>query len=90
MMEIFVHRIGVGQQLGHQRVTGLVVGDALLLLLTHHPRLALGAARHDAIDGILQVLHVDLFLAPAGRQQRGLVHQVLQVGAGEAGRAPRQ
>ena len=41
------------------------------------------------VHGLLDLLHPDGLLAPAGREQRGLVDDVREVGAGEAGRAPR-
>ena len=44
----------------------------------------------DAVDGLLQLGHADLLEAAAGGEQGGLVHEVGQVGAGEAGRAPGQ
>src|SRR5680860_1144965 len=62
----------------------LVEGGDAPLLLRHHARLLLGAGDH-AHDPLLELGVIDLALALARGQQRGLVHQVLKVGAGEAG-----
>ena len=48
--------------------------------------LALGA-KHDAVDRLFELGHADALLVPAGGQDRGLVDEVGEVGAGEAGRA---
>src|SRR5205823_12079154 len=42
----------------------------------------------DPVDGLVEVVVGDHVAALAGGQQGGLVHQVGQVGAGEAGGAP--
>jgi hypothetical protein len=81
-----VHRIGLGQQLGDHGVAGLVVGGVAALLLGHDHRAALGA-HHDLVLGALEVVHVDQALVAARGEQRRLVDQVGQVGAGEARRA---
>ena len=47
-------------------------------------------AHEHLVLGFLEVAHVDLVLAHLGRVQRSLVDQVLQVRAGEAGRASGQ
>ena len=78
-----VHRVGVGQVVRHQRVAGLVIGGDELLLLGEEARLLLRAG-DDPQDRLFELLHLDDPLAPAGGQQGGLVHQVGQVGAGEA------
>src|SRR5213594_692157 len=80
-----VHRVGVRQRLHHQRVTRLVVGDDLLLLLGDAAALALGA-RDDTRDRLLQLVHADHLLVGAGGKDRGLVDQVRQVRATEARR----
>ena len=72
-----------------QRVAALVVGDDPLLLVGHDPGLALGAGQHP-VDGALHGRHRDVAAAAAGREQRRLVHEVGEVGAGEAGRAAGQ
>ena len=83
-----VHGVGVRQHVGDERVAALVVGDHALLALAHRARLALGAGHH-TVDGLLDLLHADGLLAPSSGQQRRLVDDVREVGAGEAGRASR-
>ena len=75
----------LSQVVGDQRVAHLVEGRDAALLLGHHAGLLLRPRDH-AHDPLLQLEVVDLALALAGREQGGLVDQVLQVGAGEAGR----
>lgn len=72
---------------GHEGVTTLVVGRDLALLGRHDPRLLLRTG-DDAVDGFVERGVVDERLVGAGREQRGLVEDVGEVGAGEAGRAP--
>ena len=64
---------------------GLVVGDDLAFFLADHAAAAL-RPRDDAVDGLVELWHRDLLLAAAGGQDRGLVDEVREVGAGEAGR----
>ena len=75
--------IGVGQHVADERVTGLVVRDDLLLLLGDESALALGTG-DDALDGLVELDHVDLLLAVPRGEERRLVHEVREVGAGEA------
>ena len=82
-----VHRVGVLEHVGEHRVAALVVGDHLLLLLAERHRLALEAHEHP-VAGRLEVLGVHLVGAAAHREQRGLVHEVGEVGARHARRAP--
>ena len=60
----FVDGVGVGEHGGAHGVTGLVVGDALLLLVGERHRLAALAHEH-AVPGLLEVVHADLFRALA-------------------------
>ena len=55
----------------------------------HHHRAPL-RAHHDLVLGELEVGHLDLVLVAAGRQQRGLVDEVLEISAGEARRRARE
>ena len=64
----------------------LVVGGVALVLVGHDHALALGA-HEDLVLGLLEVDHLDPLLAGAGGVQGGLVAEVGQVGAGEAGGA---
>ena len=75
-----------GSTAARDRVAGLVVGDGLLLAVGERHRLAPGAHEH-AVARHLEVVHVDLLVAGAHREQRGLVDEVGEVGAGHAGRA---
>ena len=71
---------------GHQGVAGLVIGgDQFFLLGDDHA--APFRAHHHAVLGLLELGVADRFLVAAGGQQGGLVDQVGQVGAREAGRA---
>ncbi len=78
-----VDRVGALEDVAHQGVATLVVGDGELLLLAHDPVLALGAGHH-AIDGGLQLGVADELQVPTGRQQGRLVHEVGEVSAREA------
>ncbi len=81
-----VHRVGVGEDGGGDRVTRLVVGDGLLLTIRESHRLAAGPHKH-AVAGQLEVLLVDLVVAAPNREQGGLVDEVGEVGAGHPRRA---
>ena len=70
-------------------MAGLVVGRVAALFLRHDHGLPL-RAHHDLVLGALEVVHLDQTLVAAGGEQRRLVHQVGQIGAGHAGRAARQ
>ena len=63
----------------------LVVSRQLPLVFgkDHAPTLG---AEHDLVFGRLEVVHGHLIGAPASREERGLVADVLQVGAREPGR----
>ena len=78
-------RVGVLEVVRDDRVAHLVVGRDPALLLAHHAGLLLRPGDH-AHDPLLELEVVDLALALAGGQQRRLVDQVREVGAGEAGR----
>ena len=78
------HRVGVGEEGGHQGVPRLVEGHGLALPVVHHPGLLLQPG-DDPLHGRLEVLDGDGGGVPAGRQQGRLVHGVGQVGAAEAG-----
>jgi hypothetical protein len=71
----------------NERMACLVVCNELLLLLAHHRTLLL-RARHDTLERVCNLLLADLLEVAARRHDRGFVHQVLQVCACEAGRAP--
>ena len=66
-----------------------MVGDGLLLGLGDDHRAPLHT-HQDLVLGVLEVDHLDDLLVLARGQQRGLVHQVGQVGSGEARRAAGQ
>ena len=60
-----VDRVAVGQDVAHQRVAGLVVGDDALLALRHDPGLLLGPGHHP-LDGGVDVGGDDGGGRPAG------------------------
>src|SRR5216683_2515603 len=66
----------------------LVVSDQAPLLVGQDPTAALQTEHHFVLR-ILQIPHVHDGLVAAGGEQRGLVHDVRKLGAGEAGRAAR-
>src|SRR5262245_57242397 len=80
-----VHGVGTREQLGDQRMARLVVGGRAPLLEADDHRAALGT-HQDLVLRDLELGHADpLLVLPRGEKRR-LVDQVLQVGAGEAGR----
>ena len=84
-----VEWVETGHPQADDRVSGLVVRGDLPLILRDHEALALGA-EHDLVLRLLEVLHVDAVLVLPGSEQRGFVHDVLDVRAREAGRALRE
>ena len=80
-----MHRVEPRQHGGDDRVAGLVIGDDAALLVAHHALLL--EPGDDAIDRFVEVLHVDGGLVAARGEQRRLVHEVREIGAGESGGA---
>ena len=78
-----VDRIGVLQDVAHQGVAALVVGNRGALGLGHHAALALRSGNH-ALHRFLDLVHRDHGTMTAGSQQCGFVEQVCQIGAGKA------
>ncbi len=60
-----------------------MIGDDLLFARTDHAALALRPRDH-AVHRFIKLVHGDLFLIAAGGKDCGFVHQVGEVGAGEA------
>ena len=77
-------RVGVLEEVADDRVAHLVVGGDQALLLAHDPGLLLRAGDH-AHDPLFELDLGDLALALARGEQGGLVDEVREVGAGEAG-----
>ena len=75
--------IGVLQDVAHQGVSALVVGNRGALGLGHHATLALRSGNH-ALHRFLDLVHRDHGTMTTGSQERRLVKQVCQVGAGKA------
>ena len=69
--------------MAHQSVTALVVGNRGALGLGHHATLALRSGNH-ALHRFLDLVHRDHGTMAAGSQQRRLIEQICQIGAGEA------
>src|SRR3989344_1236478 len=78
-----LHRIGVLQACGHQRMTGLVVRGDLLFFVRDDAALAFGAEDH-FLDRIEELLLADRFFVLPGRRDRRLVHKIRKVRSGEA------
>ena len=76
-------RIGVLQDVAHQGVTALVVGNRGALGLGHHATLALRSGNH-ALHRFLDLVHRDHGTMTASGQQRRLVEQVRQIGTSKA------
>ena len=82
-----VDREQIAGQVRHDRVAGLVVGDDAPLLLGHD--LALLEPCDDPFHRVLEVGLEQLLLAVAAGEDRGLVGDVLELRAGQAGRLAR-
>ena len=77
-----MHRVLGGQVVDDNGVARLVVGGELPLPLDDHPALLLRPGDH--LDHrLVELGHADEAVVSAGGQEGGLVHQVLQIGAGE-------
>src|SRR5665213_949138 len=83
-----VQRIAAGRLDRAHRVAGLVVRRIPLLVVLHHHRLALGA-KHDLVLGLLEIVEIHLVGAAARGEQRGLVHEIREIGAGHSRSAAR-
>ena len=79
-----VHRIEARQDPGDDRVARLVVRDDPPLLVAHHALLL--EPGDDPVDRVVEVLHLDGGLVLARGEQRRLVDQVGEIGAGESRR----
>ena len=86
MIEILCTGSSPGRTLGDDGVARLVERDDAALLVAHHALLL--ETGDDAIDRLVEVLAVDGGLVAARREQRRLVDEVGEVGAGES-RGPR-
>ena len=78
-----MHRVVVGQRVDDHGVTRLVIGRQLPLDLRDHAA-ALLRPGDDLDDRLVDHILGDELLIPPSRQQRRLVQQVLQIGAGKA------
>ncbi len=85
----FVDRIGAREQLRDQGVSRLVIGGVPALLEADDHASSLGA-HHDLVFGDLEIEHHDLLVAVTSREEGRFVHEVFEVGAGEAGGATRE
>ena len=83
MIEILCTGSVFGQRVRDERVTALVVRDDALLALGDEAAAALGTGHH-AVDRLFELRQADELEVVARREQRGLVHEVGEVGAGEA------
>ena len=78
-----VNRIGVLQDVTHQSMTALVVGNRGALGFGHHAPLALRSCNH-ALHRFFDLVHRDHGAMTASGKQCGLVEQVCQIGTGKA------
>ena len=85
MIEILCTGSEPGKRHRDERVPHLVIGDGAPLLLVQQAVLLLQPG-DDALDAFVEVLQCHLGGAAARGEQRRLVHQVGELGAGEAGR----
>src|SRR4051794_18548049 len=79
-----VHAVDARQQLAAQRVPRLVEGDDAALVVVQRGR-GLHAGDH-ALDRVVEVAPADRVAVAAGAEDRGLVADVREVGAGQAAR----
>ena len=80
-----VHRIAARQRKRDERVPHLVVRDDLAFLRIEQAIALLEAGDH-ALDRLVEIRHRDLVGAATGGEQRRLVDEVREIGAGEARR----
>ena len=78
-----VDRIGVLQDVTHQGMAALVVGNRGALSFGHHATLTLRSGNH-ALYRLLDLVHRDHGTMTASGQQRRLVEQVRQIGTSKA------
>ena len=83
-----IDRVGLVQRQPDNGVASLVIGG-FFLLLGRQDHAAAFDAQHDLVLGIFKVFHGHEAASDTGGGQRGLIHQVHQVSAREARRAPR-
>src|SRR2546428_14057169 len=72
----------------HEGVSGLMIGDALLLLRAHAAAV-LFQTEHDSVYGLFQVPLLDSIRSAARGQQGGFVDDIRQVGADHSRRTGR-
>ena len=76
--------VEAGQHARDNRVAGFVIGDRLALAHAHDTLFL--EPRDEAIDGVVEVAHLDRFLVLARGEQGSLVDEVGEVGARESSR----
>ena len=85
----FVDRISLRQELGNNRMTGLVISGIAALLFAHDSRFALGS--HDnLVFRIFEILHLDQTLVAARCKQGRLIDEIGEIGTREARCATRE
>src|SRR3989344_3198027 len=82
----FLYRVGVGEQVGHKRVTGFVRGRNFAFAFVHHMASAFRTKQY-FFNGIKQCIHGDLVKIAACSENSRLIHKICQVCAREARRA---
>ena len=81
------HRVGALGEHADERVAGLVVGGALAVGVAHQHRAR--GAEDDLLDRVGEVRQLDALVVAAGGEERRLVDQQREVGAGHARRRGR-
>ncbi len=82
-----MHRIGVGQHASDQGMPGFMIGSYLLFSAAHQSAFPLRPG-NDPVNGFLEFQKADLLFLSPGCQDCGLVYQVREVSAAEAGGLP--
>ena len=75
-----MHRVGMFNRFGHNRMPGLMKGDDFFLLSIHHPVLFLKTRNHP-VDGLVEIHQPYLFFIISSSQQRGFIDKVGQIGS---------
>ena len=81
-----VERVRMLAQERHERVTRFVVGRVAFFFVGHEERSAFGT-HAELVAGFLEVEHRDFLVVEARGEEGSLVHEVLEVCAGESRRA---
>src|SRR5689334_24112202 len=76
-----MHRVGARDNEAEDGVAALVVRDPRAILLAHQQRTL--RTEDDLLQRVEEILLSNVVLIPTRSEQRGFVHEILDVGAGE-------